>query len=752
MLSLSIIVIFLIKTISIFGNVVVAQNHHSIRQAYIDGDYKAVVLLEKQFDFDSKMWGYVASAYANLGNYSKAISIVRQLLNNKTVNQASYKINLAQMLVIVGKYQEAKELVHESLLLTDDLYKKAIANKVLGNISSKLGKYQEAVNYYNQGLSYLNGHHKLLILNNLIASQNLWLKKLKNDAELAKNIDTETSKELIFQAKIVQNNQHNSLQEAFQFSKSSGIESLRFRIMVFDENLPYFSQNLSRDELLSEVQELPLSRLKGEFLLKLNEPLAAIKVAETIEDNRLLSFSVGALGKKLKVEGYFSQAKNLFFKAQQIASNLGAWDSLYLWQWEVAKIYRKQAEPEKTLRSYENAINSLSKLRSELISKNQTHLSEQIQPLYLEALEYFLSQAPSQQILLKIKNILKQYQIVLVENYFDSPCLIKLESVPVQQHEAFIYFITLSQKTYILLELPNNQLSLFKIDITEAELNNLAYTWRKQLENGISEDYSIISKKLYSLLIKPLKKDLEKNEIYSLFIRPDGILQNLPFTAFINENDQFLIEDFNIILSVGISQSSTIINKQKGGTLFGLINPPAPLSVLPGVEQEVRVLKSLTSAPTLLDEDFTYNNFQLSMTQSNQSFVHLATHGRFGGNADQTWLQAYDQKIFLSQLEQTLASTSSPLNLLVLSGCETATGNNRTLLGMGGLAVRTGVNRVISTLWSVYDKESSNLMQNFYKNYQTGSSPAKALRNSQLKFLREQADHPYFWAGYVIVR
>ena len=129
----------------------------------------------------------------------------------------------------------------------------------------------------------------------------------------------------------------------------------------------------------------------------------------------------------------------------------------------------------------------------------------------------------------------------------------------------------------------------------------------------------------------------------------------------------------------------------------------------------------------------------------------MATHGKFGGNAEQSWLQAFDQKIFLPQLEAILLSSSFPINLLVLSGCETAVGNDRTLLGMSGLAIRTRVQFVISTLWKIEDRESSALIADFYDNYQKGDNPSKALRQAQIKAIKGNSHHPYFWSSYTLI-
>ena len=87
----------------------------------------------------------------------------------------------------------------------------------------------------------------------------------------------------------------------------------------------------------------------------------------------------------------------------------------------------------------------------------------------------------------------------------------------------------------------------------------------------------------------------------------------------------------------------------------------------------------------------------------------------------------------------------------MLSGCETAVGNERTILGMGGLSIRTGTNNVISTLWRVGDTDSADLTPHFYRFYQQEYPPIEALRKAQLAMLQSDNQHPYDWAGYVLL-
>lgn len=724
-----------------------------IEEAYRKGDYLTVIFLGEQMTSEPRILRYVASSYAKIGHFSKAIAILKRLLDNPEVSNTSDEINLSQLLLIVGRYEEAKILALKVFNSLEVEKEKNILAHLLGNIYSRKGEYQKAISYYNQSLVGLTGESQLLVLNNLLSTQKLWIKKLNQEAIWANTVDQEITTALKKEVTLIKINYQGFLQEAIKLSQRySGIESLRFFINYKDE-IELFSDT----QLLSEVEKLPVSLLKGEFFLKLNDPESALKVAQELNNGRLLSFSLGALGKQYKIKGNFPEALKFFLEAQQVALKIGARDSLYQWQWEAAKVYRYLNQEEKALIFYQNAINTLQSSRYELAFENQNiSFFNKIQPLYLEALEYFLNQPITQSNLLKIKTILGLYQVSLVESYFNSPCPLELQSISLEKDQAFVYFISLYHQTYILLELPDSQLILFEVDLTKSELQELANDWLVDLKNAANDNYRILGKKLYHKLILPIESILLKHKIETLFIRPDGALQNVPLAALVDADDKFLIEKFIVVSSFGVKPIAPLKTKNRdSGTIFGLINPPPSslLSPLPGVQKEVFSLKNLTNSISLLNQNFTYENFVLSLKQNEQkSFIHLATHGKFGGNAEQTWVQAYDQKIFLSQLENGLLSSSFPINLLVLSGCETSVGNNRTFLGMGGLALRTGVGTVISTLWQIYDEDSAILITDFYRNYQAGVEPIKAFRQAQLKALQDSSQHPYFWAGYVSLR
>jgi CHAT domain-containing protein len=135
----------------------------------------------------------------------------------------------------------------------------------------------------------------------------------------------------------------------------------------------------------------------------------------------------------------------------------------------------------------------------------------------------------------------------------------------------------------------------------------------------------------------------------------------------------------------------------------------------------------------------------------------LATHGQFGSNPDETFVLAWDTPIKVREFQNLLRSRergdSNPVELLVLSACQTAAGDKQAALGLAGMAVRSGARSTLATLWAVKDESTALLMTEFYRELtQAQINKAEALRQAQLTLVQSsQFQHPFYWAPFVLV-
>ncbi|MEE9345432.1 MAG: CHAT domain-containing protein, partial [Methylococcales bacterium] len=136
--------------------------------------------------------------------------------------------------------------------------------------------------------------------------------------------------------------------------------------------------------------------------------------------------------------------------------------------------------------------------------------------------------------------------------------------------------------------------------------------------------------------------------------------------------------------------------------------------------------------------------------------VHLASHGVFGSSSDDSFIMAHDQIITIDELEVLLSSENlknDPIELLTLSACQTAEGDDRSPLGFSGIAIRAKVRSVLGSLWSVDDDATLAFMESFYRQLQDPDiSKARAVQLAQQQLLKNHDyQHPYFWSPFLLI-
>ena len=180
------------------------------------------------------------------------------------------------------------------------------------------------------------------------------------------------------------------------------------------------------------------------------------------------------------------------------------------------------------------------------------------------------------------------------------------------------------------------------------------------------------------------------------------------------------------------------------------------LLALPGVKNEIEALERVTRNQTLLNQNFTLAEFQRQLGTKDYGIVHVASHGFFGGTADTSFIMAFDDLITMEGLQSLLRSENvqrDPIELLTLSACETAEGDDRSPLGMSGAALKAHANSVLGSLWPVSDQAAKVMMSAFYEGLShEGLTKIKALQNAQRKLIDSaEMNHPFFWAPFILI-
>jgi filamentous hemagglutinin family protein len=316
---------------------------------------------------------------------------------------------------------------------------------------------------------------------------------------------------------------------------------------------------------------------------------------------------------------------------------------------------------------------------------------------------------------------------------------------------------------------------------TRKKVMQTLQTFRRAVtDTRIPRPYLPSAQQLYQWLIAPLEEELQKREINNLAFIMDQGLRSLPVAA-LHDGNGFIIERYSIGFMPSLSLTDTryvdVSDLQvlaMGASEFTNQNP------LPAVPVELSAIADkLWQGESFLNSTFTPAN--LKAARANQPFgiVHLATHGEFKpGKPENSYIQFWNTRLSLDQIRQ-LGLHNPPVELMVLSACRTALGNEEAELGFTGLAVQAGVKSALGSLWYVSDEGTLGLMTTFYQNLKQVPIKAEALRETQLAMIQGQVriengqlitpnstidlpeelagiedkafTHPYFWSAFTLV-
>ncbi len=355
---------------------------------------------------------------------------------------------------------------------------------------------------------------------------------------------------------------------------------------------------------------------------------------------------------------------------------------------------------------------------------------------------------------------------------------------------AIIYVSVQSNQLELRLILPEGQPLFKSIPVPRETVLKIARTFSNQIrspENLEDTRYKENGKQLYEWLIQPLETQLEAEGINTLVFSMDTGLRTLPLAA-LYDGKQFLLERYSLGLIPSLSLTDTRYVDIKNSKVLAMgasIFPNSNQQPLPAVPIELDLIlnHNIWQGKSFLNEKFTVNNLTSQRNQHQYSIVHLATHGEFQtGGYDQSYIQFWDQKLRLNEL-RNLRLNQPPVELLVLSACTTAVGDEKAELGFAGLAVQAGVKSALASLWYVSDAGTLGLMNTFYEALSTSPIKAEALRQAQLAMLQGKVrlqqgylinetgtkttkislppeiasrgnlnlSHPFYWAGFTLI-
>jgi CHAT domain-containing protein len=699
-----------------------------------------------------------AQAWQALGFYRRAENILMRVAQQlRAQKPSSIRVtglqNLGNLLRQKGDIKRSEQILKESLVLAKKLglsaetsqilidlgnnqHNQALINKSSQNTEQSRVYYRQALEYYQQ--AQLRATLPITTIKVQLNQLTIFIET--EQLSSAKNLLTSISEEL------------NQL--------APSRESI-YLYINFANNLMQLESDL-------------------DIVLILN---TAIQQAKNLQDMRAESYALGTLGQFYEHTLDWKQGKQITESALLIAHKINSPDLTYRWQWQLGRLLEKQqtlsdgmSSTSSAIAAYTEAVNDLQSLRGNLVAINpdvQFFFREEVEPVYRQLVDLLLrsdeTTKPSQQNLQQSRNVLESLQLAELENFFHSACLeakVNLDRVIEQEssNTAVIYPIILENRLEIIVKLSKtkklyhytSKVAAEQVEDTLSKLQNyLPDVTRTSQVNDLSQQ-------LYQWLIQPATADFKTRGVETLVFVLDGTLRNIPMSILYDaQNEQYLIEKYAIAIAPSLQLiEPKALGDNKLNTLIAGVDQSRlvegrEFASLDYVQPELkRIASEIPKSEALLNQQFTPDNLRRHLESGSFSIVHLATHGEFSSDLEQTFILTWNKllkvKDFANLLQTSDLQANKDIELLVLSACQTATGDKRAGLGLAGIAVQAGARSTLATLWSIDDAFTTDIMSQFYRGLDQNATKAKALRKAQLTLL-EREKRPYFWASYVLI-
>lgn len=726
------------------------------------------------------------------GRYRRALSVLTKVKENIKNQQddrlkATALLNLGNTLQVVGDLENSWCILQESLETAEKTSSPQLIADIwlsLGNIDRSFGrKAEDLLDDKNKNLSVRNiknckknPEEKNAL--EFYKQAEKWYQQVNNNqfTSLNNRVQSQLNHVDILLGILAQKTWKNEWDNAFN-TATKLINNIGLEI----DNLPVnrrgiyarinFARNLTILQQKASKTQNKVSNISSwniENLLK-----NAVEYARNIQDKRAESYALGNLGWFYEQKENWQQARKLTEKSLKLAEEIKSPDIVYQWEWQLGRIAIAENQNDQAIKEYNNAVETLSEFRQSLLAINlnlekevnsdlQFYFRDRVEPVYRKLVDLLLKSNKYKN-REKAVNVIEDLKKAELDNFLR--CSIQQEqSVKIENIDskaAVIYTIILDNSLDTIVKFSNQKLKHYSFSISKNDLEKQLINIVNKINKPVLANDDIDNlKDLYKYLLKKVEEELNNNKPETLVFVLDGLLQNIPMSALMYDDNKYLIEKYSIAQTPGLK----LLNSEKMEKDFqilaaGVSEANEGLIPLPNVKTELDKIKnSFPKTQVLLNKNFSSNKFTKEIKSLPVSIVHLATHGQFSSQLDYTYIAAWQNKIKINELYELLQTRTqinpNVIELMFLSACQTAQGDKRAALGLAGVAVQAGSRSTIATLWSVKDDSSAILADKFYKylSSPTISNKAKALQLAQLDLLKqENYKQPRYWAPYVLV-
>jgi CHAT domain-containing protein len=558
--------------------------------------------------------------------------------------------------------------------------------------------------------------------------------------------------------------------------ESARFEDLDLRIAAAHESASQVGDAATRAHLLIHV-----ARTAERFSDRQPDPSGArrLMAAQSFRaaaqaaagvDERLHAYALGYLAEMYEQDGRDEEALELTRRALFAAQTDDALDALYRLQWQLARLEHSAGRTSEAIAAYRRAVATLTELRTQTAfgsRGSEAAFRSEVAPVYTGLVDLLLTRARSSTdadstrgLLLEARGALEDLKAAELRDHFRDPCLTSHRRAAAEEipGAVVVYPVLLPDRVELIVS-RGRQVTSYSVPVDGATMSERTRVLRRLLGKRTTRQYLPHAQQLYDWLIRPIRPSLG-GSVDALVFVPDGALRTIPFAA-LHDRDEgvFLIEQFALAITPGVDLTEPRPLDRESVRLLaaGISQSVQGFPPLEGVEREMASLHALFGGEQLMNQDLQVERFSESVSERPFGIVHIASHGEFSADSADSFLLAYDGKVSMDRLADMVGTTrfrqDQPLELLTLSACQTAAGDERAALGLAGVAVRSGARSALATLWSVNDQASTDLITDFYTQLQDPDvSRAEALRRAQIALLHLQHyRHPAYWSPFLMI-
>jgi CHAT domain-containing protein len=683
----------------------------------------------------------LARAYGSLGRYSEALTTLeraRQLAEDLADRDriASILASLGNISIATGRAETAEAYLNQALRFAREVGNRRLVASILldrGNVCALREQLAAARDAYHESIALARGLDDHALLSRALTNAGATAR----DSSEALGLLDEAAQQIA--------------PLAVSHEKAYGLISIAH---AYTE----------RRGDTTDLEELVIAHA----FEQLNE---AVAVAETLGDARAATYAWGDLGSLYERRGRHEEALELTRRAILAAQAVNAPEALYRWQWQSGRLLSAQGNVDGAVSAYRLAVSTLESIRYEFLNRYggvpRSSFRESAAPLFLETVDLLLRRArtvpesEASQYLGEARQVIELLQMAELRDYFRDDCvdaaqfrIARLDMV--SPAAAVLYPIPLGDRTELLVSI-GGKLKSFPVAVGAEALTQQIEVFRKALEKRTTREYLVPGRILYDWLVRPLEVELSAAGVDTIVLVPHGALRTIPLAA-LHDGQHFLIQRYAVAVTPGLDLTDPRPLQRQGVRVFmgGLSEAVGGFPPLRFVRDELERVEALYRGTLLLNSEFSIPRIEKELAEQRFTIVHFASHAEFQADVANTFVLTFDGKLSMDRLARMVRPfqfRENGLDLMILSACETAAGDDRAALGLAGVAVKAGAKSALATLWYVNDEASSLLVVEFYRQLQDASiSKAIALQRAQLKLLDDpRYRHPGYWSPYLLI-